>query len=103
MLTEFTQQSFDLANQNGIVLVEFTSTNCASCRHMIPTLEQLSQTFRHIIVGSIDIIKNLEIAGRYEVQNVPTILLLKNGMIKSAWVGVQSFETISEAIEELDE
>lgn len=65
---------------DGITLVDFYATWCGPCKLMHPILEQLKADLAdEITILKIDIDKNPELANKYNVRSVPTLLLFRSG------------------------
>lgn len=80
----------DLINQNKPTLVDFFATWCGPCKMQSPILEQVKASVgdgANII--KIDIDKNEDLAMRYNVRSVPTLILFKNGEAVWRTVGLQ--------------
>ena len=92
---------FDAATQSGVVLVDFFAEWCRPCRMQMPILEQIAPDFE----GKAKIIKvntdaAQDIAVRFEIQSIPTLVLLKDGEEVTKFVGVQQAETLKAALKE---
>ena len=62
------------------VLVDFTATWCGPCKMMAPILKEVKQEIRDTAtIIKIDVDKNKQAAGEFQVQSVPTLILFKNG------------------------
>lgn len=65
-----------LIAEKPLVLADFWATWCAPCRMVAPIIEQLAQQYDgRITVAKVDIDEHSELAQRYNVQSIPTILL----------------------------
>ncbi|MGO3018676.1 MAG: thioredoxin [Anaerococcus sp.] len=84
----------------GLVLVDFSATWCGPCKMQAPILEELSEEVDFPIYG-VDIDQSPEIAGRYNVNAVPSLMLFKDGTLKETMVGFQAKEVIKEKVAKL--
>ena len=84
------------------VLVDFWATWCGPCRVIAPAVEAVAESFAgRAKVYKLDVDENPEIAGRYSVQSIPTLLLFKNGQKVGELVGGQNTrQTIEAALSE---
>ena len=82
------KEKFDELIKGDIpVLVDFSAEWCGPCKMMTPVLEQLKEKMDdRIRILKIDVDKNRELAGRYRIQSVPTLMLFQGG--KTRWTGV---------------
>jgi thioredoxin 1 len=76
--------SADFANlvlkSDKIVLVDFWAQWCGPCKMIAPTLKEIAKEYAgKVIVAKVDIDKNQELAMNYKIQNIPTLLIFKNG------------------------
>lgn len=79
-----------LINDSKPTLVDFFATWCGPCKMMAPILEDVKNKVGDTAnVIKVDIDKNAELAARYRVQSVPTLIMFKNGEAVWRTVGVQ--------------
>lgn len=71
-----------IINSETPVLVDFFATWCAPCKALAPTLEQVrAELGDKLRIIKIDVDKNPQVAAKYQVMGVPTMILFKNGNI----------------------
>ncbi len=77
--------SFDeLINDNKPVLVDFFAEWCGPCKTMTPILKEVANKVQgKARVLKIDVDKNQQVAAKYQVRGVPTLIIFKNG--KQVW------------------
>jgi len=84
------------------VLVDFYAKWCGPCQRMSPIIDEIAEeTKEQIKVGKVNVDENQELAMKYSVETIPTILILKNGEIKDTFVGVRDKSEILNAIGEI--
>ncbi|MGI6169158.1 MAG: thioredoxin [Christensenellales bacterium] len=70
------------------VLVDFWASWCGPCRMVGPFVDQIAEEFEgKALVGKVNIDEEAELAQRYSVQTVPTLLVFKNGEIVDKIIG----------------
>ena len=90
---------FDLAIAEGITLVDFWAPWCGPCRMQVPILEELSESVdNQTKIAKLNVDEAEGVAGRFGVQAIPTLLLFKDGNEVQRFIGVQSKETLIDAI-----
>lgn len=96
------------ANFNSIiqdskpVIVDFHALWCGPCKVQSPILQQIaSELGDQVRVIKIDVDQNREIAGRYQIQAVPTLMIFKSGDIKYRQSGVHTKQQVMEAVKKL--
>jgi thioredoxin 1 len=93
MTREATTEQFDaeVLRHSGAVLVDFYTEDCGPCRMMTPILTELAaENAERLKVVKIDVVANAELAARFRVSAVPTLLLFKNGQVVGQMMGLKS-------------
>jgi thioredoxin 1 len=80
-----------IINDSRPVIVDFHALWCSPCKMQSPILKELAAELgERVRVIKIDVDSNSQIAGRYSVQSVPTIIIFKNGKLVWRQSGVVS-------------
>ena len=103
MAKEFTDSNFEelLAN-NVVVVADFWANWCGPCRMVTPIIEELASEYEgKVLIGKVDVDDNNDVASKYGIRNIPTILFFKNGEIVDKQVGAALKNTIEDKIKAL--
>ncbi|MEF9983846.1 MAG: thioredoxin [Oscillospiraceae bacterium] len=103
MAISFTNEKFkdEVENGKGIVLVDFWAEWCGPCRMLGPIVDDISKEYEgKIIVGKVNVDEQTEIAARYEVMSIPTVILFKDGILLNKSVGLVPKAKLIQMIEQ---
>lgn len=91
--------TFDTEISQGTTLVDFWATWCGPCRMQAPILDELDKELGGAVkIGKVDVDSEMELAKRYRVMSIPTLLVFKDGALVSRAVGLQEIEQLRRMI-----
>ena len=94
-----TSGNFDEVISSGRVLVDFWAGWCMPCKMVAPVIDELAQEYSgSVTVAKVDIDNESELAARYNVMSIPTVVLFKDGVEIKRFVGVQTKDKYENAI-----
>ncbi len=78
----------EVLNSSGLVMIDFWAVWCGPCRMIAPTVEELAKEY----AGKVKVVKlntdeNPEIASRYKIMGIPTLMFFKSGQKMDQIVG----------------
>ena len=100
---EFTDSNFDTEVLKAAtpVLVDFWAEWCMPCRMLTPTIDAVAEEINgKVKVGKVDTDANRNIAVKYSINAIPTVILFKNGEVKKKWVGLTSKDDLTRVMNE---
>ena len=90
---------FDAAVKNGTVLVDFYADWCGPCRMVAPIVEEISAEREDVTFVKVNVDDATEIAIRFGIVSIPTLIVLKDGVEKSRIVGYRPKDAILAALD----
>ena len=90
MAMKLDSSNFDsvLATKNTPVMVDFWATWCGPCRMVAPVIEQVAEEYEgRAIVGKVDVDECGDLAMRYGVMSIPTVMVFVNGRPVAKQIG----------------
>ena len=95
-----TDKNFLHQTKNRLVLVDFWASWCAPCRMMAPVLNEVSSELSgNSHVGKVNIEQYQSLAQKFQVRNIPTLILLKNGTEVKRFVGIKTKDYLLQQIQ----
>lgn len=85
---DLVKADFDEKTKTGVVLVDFWAQWCGPCKMSAPVLEQMSDEYAgRVTICKVDVDKETDLAARFGVMSIPTVILFENGVEKGRQVG----------------
>lgn len=100
MVKELNSGNFDAEVAKGTTLVDFWAAWCGPCMMLAPVIEEISEANKEVKFCKLDISAEQEIAGKYGVMSIPTLVLFKDGEEVDRLVGAYPREIIEKWIKE---
>ena len=99
-VVEITKDNFEhtVLKADKLVLVDFWAEWCGPCQMMGPIVDEVAEERNDIIIGKLNVDTQPEIALRYNVMSIPTLILFENGEEAQKSIGLISKEELLELI-----
>ena len=100
-MTHFNKESFDAALAEGkLMMVDFWAVWCGPCRMLAPMVDDLAEKYAgKVVVGKVNVDEEQELAIRYGVMSIPTVIFFKDGKEIDRKVGVMPPEVFTKVLD----
>ena len=84
----------------GVAMIDFWAEWCGPCRALAPVIDQLAEAYHgKVKICKLNIDENGELAAKYGVMSIPTVIIFKNGTEMERLVGLRPAESFSELLD----
>ena len=88
-------KNFHAFTKRPLVLIDLWAPWCAPCKIIAPTLNEIAEDYPDLVtIGKLNVDHNQQIAQKFKVQNIPTLLVFKKGKVVKRIVGVKTKKAI---------
>lgn len=99
---ELTNENFDATVGEGVSLVDFWAPWCGPCRMIAPVIDELAEDFDgKANICKVNTDEQQELAMKFGVRSIPTILVMKDGEVVETLVGASSKQAFTEQLNKL--
>jgi thioredoxin 1 len=96
---QVTRDNFETTIQQGIVMLDFWAAWCGPCRSFAPVFEAASERHPDVVFGKIDTEEQPELAAAFNVQGIPTLAVIRDGVLLMAQAGMLPPAALDEIVE----
>lgn len=97
---ELTDANFQKAVSQGVALIDFWAPWCGPCRMQGPIIEKIAPSFTgKAVIAKVNVDESPDTASKFGVRSIPTLIIFKDGQMAEQFVGVQTEEAITSALE----
>lgn len=104
MALEITDANFEelVVNSDKPVMIDFWAVWCGPCRMIAPIVEEMSAEYEgKAVIGKVDVDNNQDVAMKYGIRNIPTVLFVKNGEVVDKQVGAAPKQVFADKLNAL--
>lgn len=98
---QLTEENFEneVIKSEKKVIVDFYADWCGPCKMMSPIVDEIAEELKDTVkVGKVNTDENMELAEKYGIMSIPTIMIFKNGEVEKTFNGVTGKDVIKNAL-----
>lgn len=98
----FTNDNFEETTQSGVAVADFWAPWCGPCRMVAPIIEELATEYKgKAVIGKVNTDEEGDLATKFGIRSIPTILFFKDGKLVDQMVGAASKQAFADKINSL--
>ena len=103
-LVELTAQNFnEEVGKHQIAIIDFWAPWCGPCMQFKPIFEKVAEEYPDILFGKVNTEEQRELAAHFNIQSIPTIMIIKEGIIVFSQAGALPEEALRDLIRQVQE
>jgi len=89
----------EVTNSDKPVLLDFWASWCSPCRMVSPVVDQIADEVTHAKIGKVNVDEQPELAAKFKVMSIPTLLVVNNGIVIKTSVGAKQKSAILDMLD----
>jgi thioredoxin 1 len=92
------EADFKSTVEQGLVFIDFWASWCGPCRSFAPIYEEASDRHPDVVFAKVDTDANQELAGVFGIRSIPTLMIMRDGIVLFSQPGVVPAEALDELV-----